>query len=169
MTDRSDIEKLIVQHSRYIERICMRACYGEDAVCAELVQETYLALLRNRESLRPGSNERQVKAWVKWQCRSVISHWRHNRKTHRWVPLSEVSEEEQSIPDHSALHEMVDELAEALLPRERELLAMFRRGCTPDEMAAALGVTKNNLGVMYSRMVSRMRKRYEQIIKKEQS
>lgn len=168
MFDFDNIEAIIDRHRDYIERICMRAAWGDENVCTELVQRVFLALFDNRASLRPGADERQTKAWVKWMCRSTVSHWRRAQRRHRWVPL----DEEHSLmaaPDDTADRELIDELAAHLPQRDRRLLDLVRQGYKPDEIAAIMGLSTANVHTSYSRIISRMRLIYEQITKQQPS
>ena len=168
MSNIDDIEAFINRHSHHIERICLRAAWGDENVCAELVNCAYLAIFNSWESRRTDADERQTKAWVKWQCRGAISHWRRSRHRHRWVPLDE---EHNQLPasDDTAAGELIDELAAHLSESDRKLLDLMRQGYKYDEIAAIMGITTGNVKVKYSRMISQMRHIYEQITKQQQS
>ena len=164
MAKSDDIEALIERHGDYIEHLCMRAAWGDAVECADLVQRVYLAILDNRESLRPDSGERQAKAWVRWQCRGVISHWRRSRRRRGWVPLDE-NICQLAATDDTSSRELIDELASRLPERDRRLLNMVLQGYSHAEIAAAMGLTTNNVNVIYSRIITRMRQYYDQITK----
>lgn len=148
-------EQLLTRNENIVRRWCWRFASGDMARCKDLMQDVYVALWTRRDSLRTGATALQEKAWVRWVCRSVLSH--HARKAAPpWVPLADPPEEPE--PDSSVQQrELIEELAEAVTPRERELLELLLQGYSIAEAAKRMGMKSESASQMRFRMVQKMK------------
>ena len=73
-----------------------------------------------------------------------------------WVPLADPPEEPE--PDSSVQQrELIEELAEAVTPRERELLELLLQGYSIAEAAKRMGMKSESASQMRFHMVQKMK------------
>lgn len=164
MTDYSDIDQLLNRHRWLIERLCMQATYGDAEQCADMIQECYMAIWRQHKKLRANATEREVRSWLKWQCRHVISNMLR-RHRHRMLPLDDYLADTIAAPDDSGNGELIEELAANLNPRYRLILALMLEGYTTAEIAAELHLSPENAKTLRRRLIEHMRHTHETITK----
>lgn len=152
-------DALMARHGMTVRRICWRHSQGDETQCDELIQDCRIALWRRLPALRPNSSAWEEKAWVVWTCRSVFSHLR--RKGAALTDLGQAAH--LAAPDDSENREWVEELAIGLSRRERLALSLMIEGYSLKESASVLGTRSENVAKMRSRIVQKMKKRYEDI------
>ena len=127
-----------------------------------MMQECLIALWRNIHSLRPEASERQERAWVVWQCRGAVSHFR--RKTWRWLPLDEAPLEALVAHDDTVYNELVEELDSRLDAHEKQLFPLLLENYTINEIAEDLCISYENAKTRRRRLLAKLRQYYEKII-----
>ena len=143
-----------------IRAICLWHATGGAEQCDDLIQEVLLQLWTARDKLREGCSAEEEKAWVRWHCRSVISHY-HRRRRLPTVPLDSAEEVAATQADED--RETIEALSTGLDERQRKVLQMILDGYRADEIAATLGVKKRSVVQMRWRIVQRMKEKTDKI------
>lgn len=164
MREQNDIEHIIENNRRLIERLCISASAGNTELCADLVCECYLWMWHRRGTLRPDAGSLQVKAWVIWQCKSVFSHRMRSARP-RHVSLDTLPEKALASDSGNDHAELLEELAVDLRPRERRMLELLLEGYSTAEIAAMMGISTMAAKTLRHRMIESMRLRHEKNIK----
>ena len=164
MCEQNDIEHIIENNRRLIERLCISASAGNTELCADLVCECYLWMWHRRGTLRPDAGSLQVKAWVIWQCKSVFSHRMRSARP-RHVSLDTLPEKALASDSGNDHAELLEELAVDLRPRERRMLELLLEGYSTAEIAAMMGISTMAAKTLRHRMIESMRLRHEKNIK----
>ena len=161
MREQNDIEHIIENNRRLIERLCISASAGNTELCADLLCECYLWMWHRRGTLRADSGNLRATAWVVWQCRSVISHLLR-RATPLYVPLDTLPEDALAAEGGNDYAEELEELAVDLKPRERRMLELLLEGYDTAEIAAMMGLSPEAAKSLRRRMMESMRQRHVQ-------
>lgn len=157
-TEYALFDNLIEQNRRMIRILCWRHSSGDEELCAELVQECYLAIWFRLGTLRRGSIALQQRAWVAWQCRSVFSH-RKRKDRPIWLPVDALAESIPSPDNDNSLREQIEELAVDLNAKERQLLDLLLEGYQLTEIAHMWGITYSAVKKKKQRMIEKMKAR----------
>lgn len=152
-----DFDNLMLRHKTLIRRLCWWHSGGEDALCADLMQEVATALWHYRHTLRPDATAQQERLWVKYHCRSVFSH-RRRRHTIETEPLGEQHDTAEPVDSH---RETLEDLATCLTPHEHELLEMLLNGYSVAEIAERMHIKAASVSQLRQRIVIKMREAYE--------
>lgn len=150
-------DSLIARHGGLIDRLCMRHAFGDVNRCAELRQDCYISLWHYLPGLRIGANAFHETAWVVWNCRSVFSHLRYRRRTHRFLPLDDNMADTLSEPDNSHLHDTLDSLATLLTPHERQAFYLMAEGYSAEDLAIELGIKHRSAVLLRHRIIEKLR------------
>ena len=152
----SEFDALVARHRRMIRAICLWHATGGAVECDDLVQEVLLSLWRSRHKLKPGCSAGEERAWVRYHCRSVISHF-SRRKSLPTVPLDEsLNIASPSADDNS---ETLQTLTADLTDHEREVLRMTLEGYEADEIADTLGIKARSVVQTRWRITQKMKKK----------
>lgn len=150
--------------ARY-EKPLLKYAYGlcsDREVARDVVQETFLRLIRARDTAMPDN----VTAWLFAVCRNVTTdHLRRHRLVQFHWELPEVEAEDLGSPAERLaeaertrrLAAMVAELPE----RERELVRLkFQAGLSYREMERITGISQGNIGYFLHRAVKELKERW---------
>lgn len=154
----SDFDALVGRHRRMIRAICLWHATGGAVECDDLVQEVLTSLWRYRHTLREGASPGEEKAWVRWHCRSVISHMRRRKQVETTrldddqLPATNVED------DHRAT---IAELATDLTAHEQQVLQMILDGYQTEEIAERLGIKTRSVAQTRWRIVQKMKLKNE--------
>lgn len=157
-TKYEQFDDLIESYRKLIRKLCWRHSSGSESQCNELVQDCYISIWSHLPSLRPDAHRLQQTAWVVLQCRSVFSHRRRN-KPPEWLPIDEHLADTLPAPDDTSRHELIEELAADLPPKERRLLTLIMEGCGQKEIAEELGVSVEAAKKMRQRLIKKIQKK----------
>ncbi|MFK8013916.1 MAG: RNA polymerase sigma factor [Gammaproteobacteria bacterium] len=158
----STLRAWLDDHGAMIERIAY-SYERRPALVAELVQETALALWRALPSFRGDSSEKTFIARIAHNV--SVSHVRKAARA-RWTPLSDALSDtladEQPTPDEHAdqrdrralLLNAVRDLPLSLRP----VMTLHLEGFSNGEIAEALSLTANNVGVRLTRGKTHLKK-----------
>ena len=148
------------RHRKLIRLMCWRRASGSDELCADLVQECYMAIWNHLGTMRTDGNEWYEAGGVMWQCRSALEHWRRRHK--RALRLFDGMADE-TLADNLASEqsELIEELAADLSDTERRILGLILMGYTPAEIGPMLGIRPVSVTRQRSRIVRKMRQTYE--------
>lgn len=159
-------DALVAQHIGTIRRMCWRQSYGDNATCADLMQECLVSLWLRLPTLRAGCTAQEEREWVKWCCRSVFSHLlRQHRLSMTGLTAGMADTLAIPVEDSSDAHELVEDLASGLTRREQRALALIIEGYNQKETAAILGIRADSMARLRQRIVQKMRQRLEEIKK----
>ena len=153
---------MVLRHKALIRRLCWWHASGNTSLCDDLVQDVLLTLWRRRGTLREGASQAEEYLWVRFQCRSVLQHFRRSRKPDT-VPLDEnmpLATESVSYSD------IIAELAEGLTDYEHRALELMLDGYSVDDMAKLLGIKPASVSQMRYRIVEKMKLRSQQGIER---
>jgi RNA polymerase sigma-70 factor (ECF subfamily) len=149
----AEVLRLFGEHGTPLFRFC-RSTLGNATDAEDVVQETFLKLLRHLQS---GDDRSNLKSWLFTVaangCRDRV-RWRL-----RWLPWraeldDRTVEPVEESPDVSrariAFH--------ALAPRDRLLLSLRSQGLSYREVAAAAGIREQSVGRLLARALGRWKK-----------
>ena len=157
-TKYEQFDDLIERYRKLIRKLCWRHSSGSQSQCDELVQDCYISIWCHLPSLRPDAHVLQRTAWVVLQCRSVFSH-RRRSKPPDWIHIDEHLADTLPAPDDTSRHELIEELAADLPPKERRLLTLIMEGCGQKEIAEELGVSVEAAKKMRQRLIKKIQKK----------
>ena len=157
-TKYEQFDDLINRYRKLIRKLCWRHSSGSESQCDELVQDCYISIWCHLPSLRPDAHPLQRTAWVVLQCRSVFSH-RRRSKPPDWIPIDEHLADTLPAPDDTSRHELIEELAADLPPKERRLLTLMMEGCGQKEIAEELGVSVEAAKKKRQRLIKKIQKK----------
>lgn len=147
-------DAIVERHRRLIRSLCWRGAGGDEELCADLMQDTFLQLWRARHSLRDGATEGEIREWVRLHCRRVISH--HLRRSDvTTVTLDQDAQIAAEAVDHRA---ELEALAIGLTEQEHKLLRLFMEGYQQVEIAALWGMHPDSVGRLKRQMIEKMKK-----------
>lgn len=158
--DRQIYEKfdsLIASHRNLIDRLCMRHAFGDVERCAELRQDCYISLWRYLPTLRENASSFHERAWVAWHCRSVFSHLRYRRRTHRLLWIGENLTDTVLENESSHLRDTIDTLATTLTPHERQAFYLMADGYSAEELAKEMGIKHRSAVLLRHRIIAKLR------------
>lgn len=141
--DRTAIEELLRAYAPQIERICRRLC-GPDDSYEDVLQETYLGIIRNLGSFRGDS------AFVTWAftiCRTYRGRYLRRQRREAWIDGLDVADTPSDVDceAHAAgqqLGEVIHAAIERLSATDRSILVLRDvQGMSALEVAARVGLT----------------------------
>ncbi len=145
-----------------------RAC-GDAALADDLLQETFLKLLRTKlpsAVMAPPDGDRQLRAYLYRMATNLLTdHWRRVKRERRWS-LLELFRREPSQPAIESLDSLGGDTArgfDELKPQEQALLWLaYVEGFDHSEIAAALELGEASIRVL----LFRARRKLADILKK---
>lgn len=150
-----------MRHRDAIERFFVSRVRGDEALCHELIGETYTSLMKHYGNLREDISIGEERAWVRWICRNVWSHhWRFMANQKKTVPLEEHMAATMPDDDEDAnvqLFENIKILASLLPERERMYLHLMAGGHADDDIAVYLDVSRKTVFTTRYRILKRLR------------
>jgi RNA polymerase sigma factor (sigma-70 family) len=158
-------ESIAAIYDRTFPRIynAIRYRVTDAATAEELTAEVYERAMRSLDRYR--SEQGVVDAWLFGIVHHVVGGYLRRRRLIAWVSLEalrnrsahESPPEEISI-QHSLEEQLVQQLPK-LKDREREILGLkYAGGLTNRQIAALVGLTEQNVGVILHRAVARLRR-----------
>ena len=147
--------RLMERHNGTVRRLCVLYSDGDEQLCRDLMQEAVACMWKNYRRRGGLLWEAAQGAWVYWQTMHGINHALRGRWRRRDVGAAEEAAEQPS--DGS----LVDELADGLGGRERQLLELLRQGYRNEEIAARMNVSPSTLKRIRRTMLEHMRRRAE--------
>jgi RNA polymerase sigma-70 factor, ECF subfamily len=159
------VEALFERHHGPLHRFFHRLS-ASPAAAEDLVQETFLRLLKYPHSFRPGGSFR---AWLFGVARRAAAD--HFRRASRWKraasDLQEPVDEAPLPPQKIEADERLARLHRALeriSTEDREVLLLARyEDLSAAELAEALGCSNGAARVRVHRALTRLRRRYEEL------
>ncbi len=146
------VTELFQAHADGVFRLAM-LILGRTAEAEDVVQETFLRLLRHLAAGRPLTNAR---GWIY----TVAAHACRDqqRRTRRWLPWLAGQDLRQSgeRPDDVDGVEPIRLALGKLPPRDRLLIAMKADGFSYSDIAAAAGLRAGSVGRLVSRALDRL-------------
>lgn len=136
--------------------------HGEEEEVNVLVHECHVAIWIHLASLREGATKGERVMWVVWQCRSAILRYRRYRRL-RLNPLKEVADFAGNDAMSADVHDFIEELAENLTERQRQMLDLILQGYPTRDIARILGIKPESVSVERNRIIHKMRRRSEEI------
>lgn len=152
-------ESLIASHRHLIDRLCVRHAFGDVGRCAELRQDCLISLWRYLPSLRDDASPFHERAWVIWHCRSVFSHLRYRRRTHRLLWFDANLPHTVTESENSHLRDTIDALATTLTPHERQAFYLMADGYSAEDMAKELGIKHRSAVMLRHRIIVKLRQK----------
>lgn len=152
---------LFERHHQSVHALCYRLVRRADAA-DDLVQETFLRVLRYRESFR---EEAAFATWlyrIAWNaCRD---HWRQTRRDES-VPMTP---ERPDLPALSERHVLLDDALGRLEPEQRAVLVLTRyHDLKYDDVARVLDCTPAAARVRAHRALNELREIYRELEQRE--
>lgn len=148
---------------RHIEHYCIaHSNCREDA--EDMMQEVFIAIWENIDSLRRDSTPKQVNRWLQKVMRTVFVRQIRRHRIKADAPLSEAA---NAAENDSYERELVEELV-AHLPEDDQVLLQERfKGYSNTEIATRLGIKENTLNKRMSRIVTKLKEIYKQMYENE--
>jgi RNA polymerase sigma-70 factor, ECF subfamily len=148
----------------------LRLKSGSTALADDLLQETYLRLLRRE---LPQLAAEQLKSYLYKTAHSVCAdHFRRRRQQVRWLekPAADIGDvvdasgpEDVSPLDSLALPVDMQRVFDTLKPRQRSLLWLaYVEGFKHDEIAEVMGVSVGSIKVLLSRARAQLAEKLEE-------
>ena len=152
---------LFERHHARVHALCYRLVRRADAA-DDLVQETFLRVLRYRETFR------EEAAFTTWLYRIALNacheHWRHMRRDES-MPVTPESVES---PPLSERHVLLDDALGRLAPEHREVLVLTRfHDLKYDDVARVLDCTPAAARVRAHRALNELREIYRELEQRE--
>ncbi len=169
---RLDLNACVEEHGDYLFRYTLRHFNNHD-IAEDLVQETFLAAVRSAHAF---AGESSARTWLTAILRNKIFDRIRERTREKQVPLEGVGGEDLSkffdeqehwradtgprrwgVDPETALGDrqfarIMDDCLQKLPERSKSIFILREMdGLSRDEIAAAIGVTANNIGVMLHR------------------
>lgn len=141
--DRSAIDELLRGYGPQIERICRRLC-GPDDSYEDVLQETYLGIIRNLGSFRGDS---AFLTWAFTICRTYRGRYLRRQRRDAWVDAHDVADTPSEIDceAHAAGQEVgaaISAAIDRLSALDRSILVLRDvQGMSAIEVAAEVGLT----------------------------
>lgn len=159
-----DFDRLMLRHGKFVRWLCWIYSGGDETRMADLVQEVLLGLWQCRATLRPGANEMQERAWIRWHCRSVLQHLRR-RKQVDILTIEQSELEAMDVPEDVSetekQRELLYSLAEGLTEHERTVLEMLMDNYSIEEIAKQLKIKAHSVSQLKLRILEKMREKAE--------
>lgn len=156
----AEFDGLIARHRKLIERLCMWWASGESNLSADYLQECYMSLWEHRDTLRPGSTERQEASWVVLHCRSAVEHYRRRVSVISFLPIDEGLIETLSDPASAPYADdegYLDSLAQGLTRRERQAFRLMAKGYSNRELAEEMGIKSHSARQLRHLIIKKIR------------
>ena len=152
--------RLMERHNGTVRRLCVLYSDGDEQLCRDLMQEAVACMWTNYRRREGLLWEAAQGAWVYWQTMHGINHTLRGRRHHGGVALAETVESMEAVEQPSD-GSLVDELADGLSGRERQLLELLRQGYSNEEIASRMDVSPSTLKRIRRTMLEHMRRRAE--------
>lgn len=136
--------------------MCWLSAKGNWARCNDLVQEVSIAMWLHFDTLRPDATPGEVRSWVYWQCRSSLDLQRRLQRPLQ-QPLTALMVETLAADDSLWEKEEIEHLIAALSPDDQRLVKLYLEGYRADEIAEALGLTRDAVYQRWHRALQKMR------------
>lgn len=147
---------MLRRHRLMVWRMCWLSAKGNWARCNDLVQEVSIAMWLHFDTLRPDATPGEVRSWVYWQCRSSLDLQRRLQRPLQ-QPLTALMAETLAADDSSREKEEIEHLMAVLSPDDQRLLRLHLEGYRADEIAEALGLTRDAVYQRWHRALQKMR------------
>ena len=149
----AEVLRLFGEHGTPLFRFC-RSTLGNATDAEDVVQETFLKLLRHLQS---GEDRSNLKSWLFTVaangCRDRV-RWRL-----RWLPWrAELDDRTVDPVEESPDVNRARTAFRALAPRDRLLLSLRAQGLSYREVAAAAGIQEQSVGRLLARALDRWKK-----------
>ena len=155
--DRQNADTELLRRNRLmVWRMCWMSAKGNWARCNDLVQEVSIAMWLHFDTLRPDATPGEVRSWVYWQCRSSLDLQRRLQRPLQ-QPLTALMEETLAADDSSQEKEEIEHLMAALIPDDQRLVRLHLEGYRAEEIAEALGLTRDAVYQRWHRALQKMR------------
>lgn len=159
---RREFDQLIGRHRKLIEFLCLRASYGQEPYCLDLMQECYVALFEHLSGREPGMSELRERSWVFWQCRAAIARYRRGVKRFPKLLRDDLLAD-AGMATHEVTQLTIDELAACLDGTERRFFFLLAAGASYEELEQTLGLKHQSVIQMHSNV----KKKLQQYISNE--
>lgn len=157
MQNSDPFDELLKRHRPMVWRMCWISAHGNYERCRDLVQEVSIALWRHFGQLRPDATLQEERAWVRWQTRSALDFQRRMQRPTP-LPLTPGMADLQAADDILEQHEELEELMSTLNDDERRMLRLQLEGYRADEIAEAMGLSRDAVYQRFHRAVVKMRR-----------
>lgn len=157
MQNSDPFDELLKRHRPMVWRMCWISAHGNYERCRDLVQEVSIALWRHFGQLRPDATLQEERAWVRWQTRSALDFQRRMQRPTP-LPLTPGMADLQAADDILEQQEELEELMSTLNDDERRMLRLQLEGYRADEIAEAMGLSRDAVYQRFHRAVVKMRR-----------
>ena len=158
-------ETIAALYDRTFTRIynAIRYRITDAAVAEELTAEVYERAIRSLDRYQP--DQGVLEAWLFGIVHHVVNDYLRRRRLIAWVSLEVLRNHSASehLPEEISIQHSLEEQLMCQLPklkdRERELLGLkYAGGLTNRQIAALIGLTEQNVGVILYRAIARLRR-----------
>lgn len=157
MQNSDPFDELLKRHRPMVWRMCWISAHGNYERCRDLVQEVSIALWRHFGQLRSDATLQEERAWVRWQTRSALDFQRRMQRPTP-LPLTPGMADLQAADDILEQQEELEELMSTLNDDERRMLRLQLEGYRADEIAEAMGLSRDAVYQRFHRAVVKMRR-----------
>jgi RNA polymerase sigma factor (sigma-70 family) len=130
-----------------------------------MMQEVFIAVWENIDSLRSDSTPRQVNRWLQKVMRTVFVRQIRRPRIKAEAQLGEAANVADTA-DHD--RELIEELVSYLPPDDRQILQERFHGYSNAEIAVRMGMKENTLNKRMSRIVTKLKEIYKEIYENKQ-
>ena len=159
---KKEFDRLVGQHINIIEKMCLRASYGQVVYYRDLMQECFVALLMHLPEKKAGMPLWEEKGWVYWKCRAAIKDYLSLFQRVAHEPITDILSD--TLADAPAVTRLtVDDLAACLDGVERRFFMLMADGADDKELESRLGLTHRTV----VQMRHNIKKKIEQYIQQQ--
>lgn len=153
----AQFNRMVERHRNMIRGLCASYSDGDKQLCCDLIQEVLAGMWVRYRERYANMPEAWQGAWVYWQTRHFASLAVRTRCRTTLTLRMEMVETLAEEVDEAV--ELVDELSEVLVGRERQLLELMRQGYRNEEIAERMGVSLATMKRVRKSMLESMRRR----------
>ena len=152
-----EFDSLINRYRHFVRAYCLRYSMGEEGLCVELVQDCYIVMWKRLPKLPQHPTLVQEFPWVYWCCRSAVSRFFRRKKDINTQPIDQYMADTMAAPDNSESHELIEDLAQYLTPREQKVFMLTADGYDPKSIAKKLDIKPESVSQSLYRTILKLR------------
>ena len=152
-----EFDSLINRYKHFVKAYCLRYSMGEEDLCVDLVQDCYIVMWKRLSKLPQHPTLVQELPWVYWSCRIAVSRFFRRKTDIIPLPIDQHLADILAAPDTSEARERIEDLAQYLAPRERQVFMLTADGYDITSIAKQLGIKPESASQSLYRAIMKLR------------
>ena len=152
-----EFDRLIKRHKHFVKAYCLRYSGCEENLCVELVQACYIVMWKRLPKLPLQPTLAQEHIWMYWCCRIAVSRFFRRKPDITTLPIDQHLADVVAAPDNSEAREQIEDLAQYLAPRERQVFLLTANGYEVKSIAKMLGIKPESVSQCLYRAIMKLR------------